>query len=1452
MNLLKGLTIASSFLIVFSSNSQQISIPKDFGYNFLEVNNVTPEVSSLTTNLFGDSTDYYSGAVSFTQTDIDIPGNFDIPVRLTRRLSSPESWFKEPLEMGTWSVDIPHIRSAFIRYNGDHKDAYWAIGKACTKPLNSNPDFQWRRSNDGRAVTYVASSQQYWNGDSIYIPQHGTTKITQQSLKKSNNKNWKIECLTENSANEGFKVTLTNGHSYYFEQYREVESPKKFKAAPVVDGRQCSRCQPTEKPDPASIEDTYYDSEYYSVFLLATKIMDPYGNWVKYEYSSSGILERIHSSDNREILLTSNGHRIFTATANGKTWRYSYDVNSYPSLNKVTRPDNKAWFFEHDKTSIDSIMRYQNIGEKTQVMTAGYTCVAAREGSFVTITHPEGATGEFEVKEQCHSQTNVPKIRRHDPQRSTGPSSYFIPPGSVLYSLAKKTLNLASGEKYIWQYQYSNNDHAFAGDSFTDAHRLTAQFSSIDSAHLKLSTVINPDSSTVNRYFDRRYKHNQNLLFQEWYGAQGDLLKRESTQYVDGQYPGQTRIISYVDYAATPFEASDLISSTPNKQLTSSIKTELFDSEGNVTTYWNKWLNFNEYDVPQLTEGYNSFSNDKRYVKTEYLHVVGRSLLNLPSKVYVSNSLSFQEPYKETIYKTNTALPEEIKYFGKSALKRFYNDDGTLQNIAYSESARYEKFDNYYRGVARKVTRPCSTLNSCNGANGSTNNTVIGLLEINSDGTTQSITDFNGNKTTYEYNPIGWLTSINYNDPRWTDKTIAYDTVVTDGDGLNSNNIFAGMMRQTITQGNYEQRTYHDSLLRPVLIRERDKSNNDTIKYRRIAYDHENRLVLKTFPSVSSSPTLGIETDYDALGRRIGTKRQSDNSTTNVSYINGNRKKVVDGKGHTTTTTYRAYGSPSYGESTLIQAPDSGDTAIEYNVFGQITSIKQGGITETRLYDDYQQLCKTIRPETGITAMSYNNQRQLAWFAQGTLGSRTSCDLSAVPTNHRVIMSYDNLGKLRSENYPDSSPDKTYHYDNNGNLKRLKAGTTYWDYDYNSQNTIEKEVLKIDGKSFVFDWEYNSLGAIKSLSYPSGLTVNYAPNAFGQSTKANNYVRDVIYYPNGQLKSMTYGNGIKREIALDTTGRIDQISDKKSLSIINHLDPSYDLNDNLKSIYDASDSHAYDITELTYDGLDRLKTANGRWGAGSYHYDNLGNITSRTLNNSTLGYVYDSKNQLHRLTGSHAYRYQYDAQGNVVHNGRYGLSFNRANQLVSAKGINYIYDGYNRRVRQQKPDGNHYSVYSSAGILLYRLAANGKKTNSIYLGTQIVAEDDGVSSTPKPEITMRLTSPVPEYCGIISCSFSPLKSGKSGKPSAHELTWDSRHATSCSGTVEKSRYGRVIDSDSISGTSSFLYRFSYPADGTFYNVTLTCRGIGGEVTKSVNATTSSGNELMPPLNGNEF
>src|SRR5688572_27498669 len=74
----------------------------------------TEMVTALSSGLFGDSVSLYNGSTEFAVTDIDIPGNSSLPVRLSRRFKVEAK--KEVVNLGgfgAWDIDVPYVYGTF-------------------------------------------------------------------------------------------------------------------------------------------------------------------------------------------------------------------------------------------------------------------------------------------------------------------------------------------------------------------------------------------------------------------------------------------------------------------------------------------------------------------------------------------------------------------------------------------------------------------------------------------------------------------------------------------------------------------------------------------------------------------------------------------------------------------------------------------------------------------------------------------------------------------------------------------------------------------------------------------------------------------------------------------------------------------------------------------------------------------------------------------------------------------------------------------------------------------------------------------------------------------------------------------------------------------------------------------------------------------------------------------
>ena len=408
--------LITPFLAMQSHATAIFEVPEltsSFYYNYKEQNNVNPDVQTLTTDVFGDKIDLGSGIVSFTQTDVSLPGNFNIPVAITRTLSSPDSWHNAPLQFGNWSLDIPHVSSVYVTKGGDYKDAYWPNGLACSSKLNDNPSF----SKYFEPVSYRLRGEDYWHGDTIYIPGKGSSKLLTKegdlSYKRYTNRNWVVSCIeAEAGKPEGFKVVTEDGMRYYFTEQRVVQDVKKLSLIPVITELSCGtainwRCGMDMM---APSEDTSLDAVKYNIFLLVSRIEDKFNNAVDYTYVNGQLIE-ISASDDRKITIGYKDNLIEKVTANNRVWQYTYDPAAFgvAPLNQVKLPNDQVWSFNNANNFTGGITFWRELYPPTPF--EGEACIEGiKDDQFIEITHPDGLKGTFYVSGHCHGQSNVPRI----------------------------------------------------------------------------------------------------------------------------------------------------------------------------------------------------------------------------------------------------------------------------------------------------------------------------------------------------------------------------------------------------------------------------------------------------------------------------------------------------------------------------------------------------------------------------------------------------------------------------------------------------------------------------------------------------------------------------------------------------------------------------------------------------------------------------------------------------------------------------------------------------------------------------------------------------------------------------------------------------------------------------------------------------------------------------------
>lgn len=1251
-------------------------------------------VQSLDGAAIGEQIGLQRGSLTFKTTDLQIKGNGP-DIVIARTYKGENYSYHHSLDMADWSFDIPHIYTTVVKTMGRNTSGPWGKYKACSETIE--PETMYYNVS---GTNLSIEPNQFHNGDFLFSHESGTENLYEDSsakfgaaVSRITKSNWKFECFqfrsSEGQAMEGFIGYSPSGLKYTFNQpIRDRTKTGSTFGAPV-----------TGVGDPLDPLDSNSALNFHAKYLYVSKIEDRFGRAIEYRYDGNK-LTAIVATDGRKVELEYDPayvHRtlpLISAIKYGGR-RISYTYAKYPaavhtSLVRADIGENLFWQYQ-----LHELSEYYPDGETDvggQNQCARTPLFSGGNGAYghASIRHPAGFKVRYELKCTYFGRASVPpKVDTLDGKRYITPYSY----GEI--SITKKTLEYDSNQSYSWSYQYSGNTGFSTDLALTDIHRVkgVALPAGINPALVNATTVTNPDGSTITAVYDRSFTSpaEGSLLFEATRDQAGNLISTSHKKY------GHARAIGW---DGVFFENSQV--SSYAVAVTENITQVLYHQQ--PSSYRTQFSDFDIFGRPGKKAEYSADESRVKFTKNTYFNDLTHWVIGQPASTAISDNDAVYLQTEEYKYhpEASTAKSSLMEYwdYQRKIYSLDYQVDGNVSRKTYNLANRWVSYQNYYLGSPKRVEFPDRY--------DAAKVTAV-ALEYDAFGNVTQATDFNANTTNYQYDNIGRLKLIDPVSASIANTTIRYDVL----DSYRT--------QQSVEKGNYRLQGIYDGLRRAILTSEWDATNEwSTRKQQFKAYDENHKVVFQSqFLTDAHAQSPGTRSEYDALGR-LDTVLFPDGHRETYEYLSGHEIRFTNANGHAKTTTYLALGSPAYDLPLSIAQPENITTTLTYNVAGYPTNITQGGYSETRVYDNKMQLCLKKRPETGIKALQYNALGQVTKYAEGLAGNGRSCqDYTNVAANW-VTTVYDHHGDQHQLNFADgSSPNKLYQLDPQGNLQTLTAGGTVWSYTYNAAHQPETETLNIDGKSYVIDPAYNSLGHLNSLRY-GGSTLEFLPNALGQPTLvregSTTYASNVSFYPSGQARSFSYGNGVSFNQTLDEMQRpLDMVSAKGGQNRTAYS-YRYDGNHNLSDIFDLTNSSKN--IKLTYDNADRLKTASGSWGAGDFNYDSAGNLLAKNLGTQRLSYDYDPvSKRLRSVSGGN--NYLYDDRGNVTNNGFRNFQFNRANQLISSGTVSYIYDGYNRRVKKTA-DSASYSIYDKNGQLLLTDGSQGV-TRYIYLGPQLIA-----------------------------------------------------------------------------------------------------------------------------------
>jgi RHS repeat-associated protein len=350
----------------------------------------------------------------------------------------------------------------------------------------------------------------------------------------------------------------------------------------------------------------------------------------------------------------------------------------------------------------------------------------------------------------------------------------------------------------------------------------------------------------------------------------------------------------------------------------------------------------------------------------------------------------------------------------------------------------------------------------------------------------------------------------------------------------------------------------------------------------------------------------------------------------------------------------------------------------------------------------------------------------------------TTCPTStSIPTSLRVTRGYDALHRETSVTFPTGTPGIARTFDANGNVTgATRTGGAVWTYVFNELDRMAQEKLVVDARTYQFDYGYNANGdvTLRSNSH-SGVTVDFLPDAFGRPRKAgvgaSNYISGVTYHPNGLISAANYLNGQVLSQTLNARQLPDVLKTTKTGANAVWMTYTYDVRRKVDTVTDTD--NAAENRDYGYDPNGRLITAAGPWGSGTYVYDALGNLRSRSEgSNGSATISYDATNRVSSAVVSGVTRnFTYDNRGNTTNDGRNTFGYDFSNQPVSVSGqtsATYAYDANLKRVKSVAGGKTVYWVYSklSGGLVYKDEVTDAKKTDYVSVGGASLRLANGV------------------------------------------------------------------------------------------------------------------------------
>lgn len=196
-------------------------------------------ITALGPDLFGEEINTNTGGISFSQTDLSLPGNNALPVNVTRHLivdGNKSPGFSTDVNLwrgysfGEWELDLPYMSGIYSEQNG------WEVSGSTPTARCSSGAYRPRDVEAASNVWFY--SYQFWDGLQLNVPGQGEQNLLQRPVGApfpvpssalataggwtalTTKDQWHFSCLSSlqsGQPGEGFMALAPDGTRYWFD-----------------------------------------------------------------------------------------------------------------------------------------------------------------------------------------------------------------------------------------------------------------------------------------------------------------------------------------------------------------------------------------------------------------------------------------------------------------------------------------------------------------------------------------------------------------------------------------------------------------------------------------------------------------------------------------------------------------------------------------------------------------------------------------------------------------------------------------------------------------------------------------------------------------------------------------------------------------------------------------------------------------------------------------------------------------------------------------------------------------------------------------------------------------------------------------------------------------------------------------------------------------------------------